>query len=275
VRAAILLLVASSAHADPALKEIAARGVLRVGMVAGVSPFVVAGADAEALSKRLGDAQPLRAVDGRSIAGFDVELVAQAARALDAKLEVTLVERHDLMLDGLRAGRYQLAASALTRTLERARTVAFSDPYFASGLEVRVRDPARFPELASLASARVAFRAGTTGEAFARRELPRARLEPLASEDALFAALDDASIDAVVIDQIQARDGIERGRAKNRLHPVEDRRFSSEHFAWATRQGDADFVAWLNLFLRESKSSGAFHKLAARYNAWFRTVETR
>jgi polar amino acid transport system substrate-binding protein len=246
-------------------------------MVAGTSPFVVAGEEAEALAKRLGDTTTLKAVDGRAIAGFDVELVAEAARALEAKLEVTLVDRHDLLLDGLRNGRYELAASALTRTLQRARTVAFSDPYFASGLEVRVRDTARFAELPAVdrAGVRVAYLAGTTAESFARASLSHAHLESKASEAALFAAMDDPKIDAIVIDQITARDGLERGRAKNRLAPVEDRRFTTEQFAWATRQGDPDFVAWIDLFLREAKSSGTFHKLASRYHDWFRTETTR
>ena len=31
-----------------------------------------------------------------------------------------------------------------------------------------------------------------------------------------------------------------------------------------------DWVAWLDLFLKQTKASGAFHKLAARYNPWFR-----
>jgi polar amino acid transport system substrate-binding protein len=275
--ALVLLTLARVASAEPALERIAKGGVLRVGMVAGTSPFVVAGAEAEALSKRIGDPTVQKAVDGRAIAGFDVDLMAEVARALRCKLEVTLVERHDLMLDGLRAGRYELAASALTRTLDRARTVAFSDPYFSSGLEVRVRDATRFAELPALdrAEVRIAYLAGTTAETFAKKSLAHAKLESQPNESALFAAMDDAKIDAIVIDQITARDGLERGRAKNRLASLEDRRYTTEQFAWAARQGDPDFVAWLNLFLREAKSTGAFHKLAARYHDWFRTVENR
>ncbi len=52
---------------------------------------------------------------------------------------------------------------------------------------------------------------------------------------------------------------------------LEDRRFTVEHFAFAVRQGDADWLAWLNLMLREAKASGELHLLAARYNAWFRS----
>jgi ABC-type amino acid transport substrate-binding protein len=56
-----------------------------------------------------------------------------------------------------------------------------------------------------------------------------------------------------------------------RLIALEDRRFTVEHFAFATRQGDPDWLAWLDLFLREAKASGEFHAIAARYNPWFRS----
>ncbi len=86
----------------------------------------------------------------------------------------------------------------------------------------------------------------------------------------MFAAVDDPNYDAVVIDYVSARDAQVRGRVRAAAVPVEDRRFTTEHFAFAARQGDPDWLGWLNLFLRELKSSGAFHRLAARYNPWFR-----
>jgi ABC-type amino acid transport substrate-binding protein len=88
---------------------------------------------------------------------------------------------------------------------------------------------------------------------------------------ALLSAMDDAArADAVVIDQITARDARLRGRVRATLVPVEERRFTTEQFAFAVRQGDPDWLGWLNLLLKQEKASGAFHRLAARYNAWFR-----
>ena len=271
------LVCATAAMAgEPALRTIAERKVLRVGMLAGVAPFVATGADAESMRTVLGQNAPplVRAVDGRSVCGFDVELASAAAQALSATLEVTLVASYDQLLSGLREGRYDLVASALTRTLERATTIAFTDPYFASGLLVLVRDPARFPLLDALRKpgVKIAFLAGTTAAAFAQRELAAAALVPLATDAALVAASDDAAqADALVIDYVTARDAQVRGRVKSSLTSLEDRRFTTEQFALATRQGDPDWVAWLNLFLKHEKVSGGFHRLAARYNAWFRS----
>jgi polar amino acid transport system substrate-binding protein len=266
---------ATAAIASPGtLTDIARRGVLRVGMFPGLAPFVAVGADAAEL-RRLSRAtgEPQHATDGRVVAGFDVDLAAAAARALDVKLEVVLVDRFDDLLPGLTAGRYDVVMSGLTRTLARAREIAFSDPYFASGLQVLVPAGTRLSTLASVgaAHARVVVRAGTTGESFARATLAGAAVRALPSDEAVFAAVDHSEADAAVIDYISARDAEVRGHVRKPLAPLEDRRFTVEHFAFAVRHGDSDWLGWLNLMLRESKASGEFHVVAARYNAWFRS----
>jgi polar amino acid transport system substrate-binding protein len=272
----VLLLVAAHAHADGQLAEIAARKVLRVGMVPGLEPFFAVGPDVAELGRFLvGKADaPVRATDGREVAGFDVELAGEVARALGVRLEIVLEPRIEDLLDAVRAGRVDVAISSITRTLERARTIAFTDPYFSSGLVVLVRDAARFPTLESLRSPQVtvAFRAGTTAADFAARELAGARLHPVDSELAVLSQMDaPAQPDALVIDQLSARDAEVRGKLGSSLAAVEERRFTSEQFAFAARQRDPDWLAWLNLFLKDLKTSGAFHRRAARYNAWFRT----
>ncbi|MGZ3426329.1 MAG: transporter substrate-binding domain-containing protein, partial [Polyangia bacterium] len=186
VTVAVVLLVrialaAPTAHPEPGraalgaqsgtLGAIARRGVLRVGMFPGLAPFVAVGKDAEELrrlSHAVGDAP--HATDGRVVAGFDVDLAATAAHALDVRLELVLVDRFDDLLPGLVAGAYDVVMSGLTRTLARARSISFSDPYFASGLQVLVPPGTSLSTLGSLggAHARVAVRAGTTAESFAR-----------------------------------------------------------------------------------------------------------
>lgn len=271
--AGLLLLFTSMASAQGTLKSVLDRRLVRVGMVPGLAPFVAVAGEAQAVARAARGLEPVRAADGREVAGFDVELAQAIAEALGARLEVTLVASLDVLLAGVRDGRFDFGAGAITRTLDRATTVAFSDPYFASGLLVLVRDVARFQTLEALRrpDVKVAFRDGTTAAVFARRELSEAALRPVASDAALYQAMDDArAADAIVIDYLSARDAEVRARVKARLHAVEDRRFTTEHFALVARQGDPDFIAWLNLFLREHKAQGAFHRLAARYNRWFR-----
>ena len=284
---ATLLVIAATtptARADaPSAAELAKAGtlvkvtrqhVLRVGMFAGLTPFVAVGTEADELARLIHAATPpLRATDGRAVAGFDVDLAAAAARALDARLEIVLVPRFDDLLPGLMHHSYDVVMSGLTRTLARARLVAFSDPYFASGLQVLAPPGTRFTTLAALAAAhaRVAARAATTAESFARTTLAGTSVIALPTDAAVLDAIERGGADAAVIDYVTARDAEVRGRVHAPLQPLEDRRFTVEHFAFAVRHGDADWLGWLNLMLRESKASGEFHALAARYNAWFRS----
>lgn len=278
IAALVIVAAAAAARAEPAaggtLEAIARRHALRVGMFPGLMPFVAVGADAAEL-RRLshGERAPRTASDGREVAGFDVDLAAAAAQALGVALEIVLVPRFDDLLPGLARGDYDVVMSGLTRTLPRARLVSFTDPYFASGLQLLTPEPARHPTLASVgaAHARVALRAGTTAESFARASLPGAVIVPLPTDDAVLAAVAAHRADAAVLDYVNLRDAEVRGKLPMRLVAVEERRFTVEHFAFAVRHGDADWLAWLNLMLRETKASGEFHALAARYNAWFRS----
>ena len=115
------------------------------------------------------------------------------------------------------------------------------------------------------------MRADTTAESFARTTSPGRRVVPLATDAAVLSAASTRQVDAAVIDYVNARDAAVRGHVHAPLQPLEDRRFTVEHFAFAVRHGDGDWLGWLNLMLRETKASGEFHALAARYNSWFRS----
>jgi polar amino acid transport system substrate-binding protein len=263
-----------SAPLPPSLPTIAQRGSLRVGISPAIAPFALIGAEAEELRRLIHATDAVvHATDGRPVAGFDVDLAAAAARALHVRLEIILVDRFDQLLPGLVAGRYDVVMSGLIRTLERARTIAFSDPYFASGLELLVRDDNKVATVQELkqSHARVAVRGGTTAEAFARSQLGGTVVQTLPDVAAIFSAIEHRQADAGVMDYVSARDAAVRGHVRVSLHPLEDRRFTVEHFAFAVRHGDADWLNWLNLMLRETKASGEFHTVAMRYNAWFRS----
>lgn len=274
----LLTLASTAARADnevprDSLPIILARKTLRVGVHPGLPPFEAVGAAAADLRRRSGNPLAIYATDGREVAGLDIDLAQSAAHALGVTLEIVLIDRFDDLLPGLQAGHYDVVMSALTETLPRAMTVAFSDPYFVSGLQVLVHDTTRFATLSDLAAhhARVGVRGGTTGDSFARSDLSGVVVRTLPSEDAMFTAMDRGQLDALVVDYVTARDIEVRKRVHVSLSPIDERRFTLEHFAFAVRHGDRDWLGWLNLMLRESRSTGEFHQLAARYNAWFRS----
>jgi|GEM_PF-749136 len=261
----------------PVLPSLARKKALRVGMYPGTSPFVALDAAADDLRRIVGDKAPpaTATVDGHRVAGFDVDLMVEAARALDLPLEVVLVDKFEDLLTGLQAGRYDIAISAITRTLDRAITVAFSDPYFSTGLVLLTRHPERFATFESVrhTGVKVAFRRGTTAAAFVEENLPECTRVPGTVEELTKLIDSDGpeSPDVFAVDYLLARDLEVRHQTKATLSSVEERRYTVEQLAFAVRQGDGDWLNWLNLYLRQIRSAGSFHKIAARYNLWFRT----
>ncbi len=243
-------------------------------MCPGFAPFVVGGADVDSFLKLIPEdpPQPRKASNGQSVVGLDVDLAAALARALGVELEIVLVAKFDELFEPLGKSEADVVLSGVTRTLTRARVLSFSQPYLISGQEIYVWDTARFPTLEAVATTavRVGAKQGTTGEAFVRQSLAAAAYTPYLTSDALFEGLQNGAIDAAIADALVGRDMAVRHKVRAGLVSVEARRFTSEAIAMVARQGDADWTDYLSLLVRETRTSGEFHRLAHRYNAWLR-----
>jgi ABC-type amino acid transport substrate-binding protein len=279
--AALTLIFPRSARADlpmpesPTLRRIRQSGTLRVVMSSGSAPFALADADADSL-RQLTQPDPSPSAptsDGRKLAGLDVDMALLLANELGAKLVINLVPRFDLVFETLGKGDADCALAGITRTVARAASLSFSQPYIVSGQEIMVRDDARFPTLDAVkkAGVRVGAKRGTTSESFAKSTLAPAEVVPLGTTKELFGALDEGRIDAAVADGFIGRDAVAQKMVHSKLFSVERRRFTSESIAIAMRQGDPDWTAYVSLVIRESKADGTFQKLAHRYNTWLRT----
>lgn len=133
--------------------------------------------------------------------GRDVEMMEWIAAELGRALEWRRLP-FDALLDAARAGEVDAVCSTLGVTAERARTVRFSRPYFATRLAVVVRAGADEPRvLADLAGRRVAAGAGTTSQDAVLARLPDA-VGVLENKQELPAAerLAARRVDAVVMD---------------------------------------------------------------------------
>jgi polar amino acid transport system substrate-binding protein len=195
-----------------------------------------------------------------------------AARSLEVPAEIVLVSRFDELFTGLGNDQFDAVLSGVTRTLSRAASLAFSQPYLVSGQEVFVRDAPKFSTLESVnrPAVRLGVKVGTTGEAFARQNLANALISSFTTSDELFGAIGSGALDAVISDGLVGRDVLLRKKVPVPLSVVESRRVTTESFAIVTRQGDADWTAFLSLLVREVRSDGSFHQLAHRYNPWLR-----
>jgi ABC-type amino acid transport substrate-binding protein len=140
--------------------------------------------------------------DGR-LAGVEVDFASRLGAELGR--ELVLVETPwDELIGALRAGRIDLIMSGMSITAERAREVAFATPYLRIGqmLLVRRSERARLSDPKALATplSRVGVHRNTTGEFYARAELPRAKIRAFDSIEEGVAALRRGELDYFVHD---------------------------------------------------------------------------
>ncbi len=105
------------------LDRILERGTLRVGYFKDALPFA------------------FHNESGRLV-GFDIEMAHQLARDMGVKLELFLVKRKELA-ERLNQGQIDIAMSGLSITMNRARKMAFSDPYMEQTIAFIVKDHLR------------------------------------------------------------------------------------------------------------------------------------
>lgn len=229
-----------------ALNQVIKRNKLIVGMEAKYFPFEYADKEGKLI-------------------GFDVDIANLIAKELGVGIEIKDIEWTGL-IPALQSGKVDMIISGMTRTLERSKSVTFTDPYFETGLCVLLsrQKSSDVKEIQHLnASERIiAVKTGTTGDLIASKIFPKAQINRFKDESACAREVATARADAFIYDQLSI--------AKHRKENPETtlailKPFTYEPFAIAIRKGDADFLGWLNLFLSTVKKDGRHDELYRKY----------
>jgi polar amino acid transport system substrate-binding protein len=164
----------------------------------------------------------------------------------------------------LQTRKIDLILSSMTVTAERARTIAFSEPYLTTGLCLLVGKNSAIQHIADADQpGRVlAVKQGTTGHVYATDKIKRARVLVLDSEAACVLEVVQGKADAFIYDQISTYENWRRNTETTRpiLQP-----FQRESWAIGLRQEDAELRGRVNEFLRDYKARGGLEKLGDRY----------
>jgi polar amino acid transport system substrate-binding protein len=154
----------------------------------------------------------------------------------------------------------------MTATPERAKAVAFSEPYLTTGLAALVPAASTATDLASLdqTGQTIVVRQGTTGEVFARAKLRDARILTLEKENSAVLEVVQGKAAAFIYDQMSVFQNAQRnpGKVRALLAPLQ-----RESWAIALRPADTALLAEVNTFLAKFRADGGFTKLADQYLA--------
>jgi polar amino acid transport system substrate-binding protein len=237
-----------------------------------VAAFVLAAVPVLAAQPRLVFASdctfpPMEMVDAnKRVVGFDIDLIQAVAKAAGFEAVVKNTA-WDGIFAGLAAGDYDAVISSVTITPERARALAFSNPYLDAGQVLIVhKDLGGATVLSQFSGKKVGAQIGTTGAL----EVAKAKAKGIQAKsyDEAGLAVEDlfvGRLDAVVLDSPTARNYVLRNdRYKTKLKIV-GQPFTDEHYGIAVKKGNLKALELINRGLEIIKKDGTLAKLVHKW----------
>jgi polar amino acid transport system substrate-binding protein len=196
-------------------------------------------------------------------AGVSVRLAEALGRHLGREVVIENIA-FDGLIPALKTRRIDCIISSLTATPERARAIAFSDPYMTIGLAILVgtRSPVQSATDLDAPGRVVAVKKGTTGHTFATAALRKAKLLVLDKESAAVMEVAQGKADAFIYDSLSVYQNHKRHPDTTRavLEP-----FREETWAVGLRPDDSGLRDQINRFLEAFRAEGGFEKLGDEF----------
>ena len=198
--------------------------------------------------------------------GFDMDMLHKIAEANDLTLEVT-VQPFDGIWLAPAAGKCDMVASSMSITEERQANADFTQSYFESfqSLLVRTADKDTLNSIESLSGKTLAVQTGTTGEAFAKENVPEAKIKSFDDASAMFLALESNQVDGVLQDfPINAYRAVKQGTSTVSITFDQDGQ-EPDRYGFSVKKGNTALLDMLNKGIDDLKESGGYDEIRAKY----------
>ncbi len=195
--------------------------------------------------------------------GVSVDLAEALGKSLGQEVQIMNTDFAGL-IPSLQTHKIDLIISSMTATTERAKAIAFSDPYLKTGLCLLVGKTSPIQSIADAdqPGRTVVVKLGTTGHVYAADHIKKAKLLVVDKEDAAVLEVVQGKANAFIYDQISTYENWRRNQESTRpiLKP-----FQEESWAVGLRQDDTELRDKVNHFLKDYKEQGGFDRLGDRY----------
>jgi len=215
-----------------------------------------------------GDFNPMSFRDTASNAyqGFDIEAMTALAADMGLRVEWVATEWAQLVA-GIAANRYDIFSGASVN-VARARTAAFSIPYYEAGtVPVALKTQAgRFATWNAINAdgVRVAVSMGTVFEEQARQHFPRAQIRSVQAPATGFQEVLAGRADITITSNVEASTLTRRFDQLTLLGPDVQPR-NKRPFAYVVAQDDPTWLNFINTWVTLKKYEGLFDTLEARW----------
>jgi len=192
--------------------------------------------------------------DANNPIGFDVDYCNDLAKALGVTAEIVETPFPE-RIPALMSGRVDVGVASTSDTLERAKTVGMTVPYFAFEMAVTANDKSGVKSFEDMKGKTVGATAGTF-EAIALeksvKEWGVGEFRPYQTQADVFLALSQGQIDATV-------------STSTGISVVGKAPYDIDYVALFTNRDEYGFINYLNLFINQQVRTGRYAEL---YKKW-------
>ena len=202
---------------------------------------------------------------GGELVGFSIDLMRAIASAANFQVEFQSLP-FDGIIPALQAKTVDGAISSITITEERAKTVAFSRPYFKAGLAIAIRtDNQNIKGFNSLQNKKIAVQMGTTGAQKAKSVIG-AEVRSFDSAPLALQELQNGNVDAVINDAPASLYAINTGNLQG--IKIIQQLLTEEFYGIATAR-NSPYLSLINQGLSKILKNGNYQQI---YQKWFKSA---
>lgn len=213
--------------------------------------------------------EPFEYMEDGQYKGFDLDLIQDIAKKLGLTVEFANVD-FDTIVPGVSSGaKYDVGIGAITVTPERKKEVDFTDSYYMDDQAiVTMKDKAditgdNYKEKLDSADAKIAVQSGSTAEAFAKENFPKAELVPFKNATDCFSALQAGQSVALVTNRSVAAQLVATSFDNEQVIKLIS---TGEEYAIAVNKDNAGLKDAINKALKELTDDGTVDSLMGQYN---------
>lgn len=203
---------------------------------------------------------PFEYLENGEIKGFDMELVNEIGKILDADIKIVDMA-FDGLLPALQMKKVDLVIAGMTANEERMKTVSFTQPYYTASQVIIVKEGNdSIKSFNDLKGKKVGVMLGFTGDMVVS-EIEGVKIERFNAAYAGIMALQAGKVEAVVLDSEPAKNYV----AQNKGLVLADADAEQEEYAIAVRKNDKALLDKVEKALKEIKENGIYDKLLQKY----------
>lgn len=204
----------------------------------------------------------------KELTGFDIELIEAIAKAEGWEIEVSTMP-FDALIPALFTNTIDVALSAMTITEERQKRVAFSEPYYESGLTILIREESKdtIKSVDDLKNQKICVQIGTTGALYAA-EIEGAQVTNFNSAPESYLELKAGGCVAAINDRPVNDYYLATGQAQGIMSLPGT--LSAENYGIAINKDNDAIIELVNSGFAKIKADGTYDAL---YEKWFGAKE--